>query len=103
MERGLTLPADRKSIAHHCTYQHEKAKKLIQIRLTQIASTSATSSPEKEPGEIDLTSLSEKEIKTKVITMLTDLQRNMQELRKENTEISSGRTSKQNGQDARDH
>ena len=49
--------------------------------------TSSTSSPENEPGEIDLTNLPEKEFKTKDITMLMDLQRNMQELRRENTEI----------------
>ena len=60
---------------------------MIQTRLTQTALASATSSPEKEPGETELTSLPEKEFKTKVITMLMDLQRNMQELRRENTEI----------------
>ena len=57
---------------------------MVQTRLTQ---TSSTSSHEKESGEIDLTNLPEKEFKTKVITMLMDLQRNMQELRRENTEI----------------
>ena len=65
----------------------KRQKNLIQTRLTQTASTSSASSPEKEPGEIDLTRLPEKEFKTKVITMLMDLQRNMQELKRENTEI----------------
>ena len=60
---------------------------MIQTRLTQTAQTSSTSSPEKEPRDIDLSGLPEKEFKTKVITMLMDLQRNMQELRRENTEI----------------
>ena len=54
---------------------------MIQIRLTQ------TSSLERESEEINLTNLPEKEFKVKVITMLLDLQRNMQELRRENTEI----------------
>ena len=72
---------------------------MIQTRLTQTASASATSSPEKEPGEIDLASLPEKEFKTKVITMLTDLQRNMQELRKENTEIKQALEGLQNRMD----
>ena len=72
---------------------------MIQTRLTQNASASATSSPEKEPGEIDLTSLPEKEFKTKVITMLMDLQRNMQELRRENTEIKQALEGLQNRMD----
>ena len=59
---------------------------MIQTRLTQTALTS-TSSPEKQPGEIDLTNLPKKEFKTKLIAMLMDLQRNMQEIRRENTEI----------------
>ena len=54
---------------------------MIQTRLTQTASISSTSSPEKESGEIDLTSLPEKEFKIKIINMLTEMQRNMQELR----------------------
>ena len=53
----------------------KRQKNLIQTRLTQ------TVSPEKEAGEIDLTNLPEKEFKIKVITMLMELQRNMQELR----------------------
>ena len=65
----------------------KRQNNLIQTRLTQTSLTSSTSSPEKEPGEIDLTSLPEKEFQTKVITMVMDLQRNMQELRRENTEI----------------
>ena len=72
---------------------------MIQTRLTQTASASATSSPEKESGEIDLASLPEKEFKTKVITMLMDLQRNMQELRKENSEIKQALEGLQNRMD----
>ena len=72
---------------------------MIQTRLTQTALASATSSPEKEPGETELTSLPEKEFKTKVITMLMDLQRNMQELRKENTEIKQALEGLQNRMD----
>ena len=57
---------------------------MIQTRLTE-------TTPEKELGEIDLTNLPEKEFKIKVITMLIDLQRNMQELKdqvgRESTEI----------------
>ncbi|KAI5943125.1 LINE-1 retrotransposable element ORF1 protein [Manis javanica] len=74
----------------------KRQKNMIQKRLTQTASASATSSSEKEPGEIDLTSLPEKEFKTKVITMLMDLQRNMQEQRKENTEIKQALEGLQN-------
>ena len=62
----------------------KRQKNLIQTRLTQ---TSSTSSPEKESGEIDLSNLPEKEFKIKFINMLMDLQRNMQELRRENTKI----------------
>ena len=72
---------------------------MIQTRLTQTALASATSFPEKEPGEIDLTSLPEKEFKTKVITMLMDLQRNIQELRRENTEIKQALEGLQNRMD----
>ena len=70
-----------------------------QTRLTQTASASATSSHEKEPGEMDLTSLPEEKFKTNVITVLMDLQRNMQELRKENTEIKQALEGLQNGMD----
>ena len=63
----------------------KRQKNLIQTRLTQ------TSSPEKESGEIDLTNLPENEFKINIITMLTDLQRNMQEVKeqvqRETTEI----------------
>ena len=38
---------------------------------------------EKGSAEADLTSLPEKEFKIKIINMLTELQRNMQELRDE--------------------
>ena len=51
-----------------------------QKNLTQVSPTQ-TSSPEKESGEIDLTNLSEKEFKIKFITVIMELQRNMQELR----------------------
>ena len=74
----------------------KRQKNLIQTRITQTALTSCTSSPEKEPGEIDLTSLPEKEFKTKVITMLMDLHRNIQELRRENTEIKQALEGLQN-------
>ena len=77
----------------------KRQKNLIQTRLTHTALASATSSPEKELGEIDLTSLPEKEFKTKVITMLMDLQRNMQQLRKENTEIKQALEGLQNRMD----
>ena len=53
----------------------KRQKNLIQTRLTQ------TVSSEKESGELDLTNLPEKEFKIKVITMLMELQRNMQERR----------------------
>ena len=39
--------------------------------------------PEKGSAEADLTSLPDKEFKIKIINMLTELQRNMQELRDE--------------------
>ena len=62
----------------------KRQKNLIQTRITQ-------TSPEKELGEIDLTNRPEKEFKIKVITMLMELQRKMQELMnkvgRENTEI----------------
>ena len=58
----------------------KRQKNLIQSTITQ-------TTLERGPGEIDLTNLPEKEFKIKVITMLMDLQRNMQELRRENTEI----------------
>ena len=51
----------------------KREKNLIQTRITQ------TSSPERESEEIDLTNIPEKEFKIKVITMLMDQQRNMQE------------------------
>ena len=72
---------------------------MIQTRLTHTALTSSTYSPEKERGGIDLTSLPEKEFKTKVITMLMDLQRNMQKLRRENTEIKQDLEGLQNRMD----
>ena len=77
---------------------------MIQTRLTQTALASATSSPEKEPGEIDLTSLPEKEFKTKVnhADGLAEKYARTKEGEYRN-KTSSGRTSKQNGQDARDH
>ena len=54
----------------------ERQKRLVQSKITQTR-------PESGPGEKDITSLPEKEFKIKVITMLMDLQRNMQELRDE--------------------
>ena len=57
---------------------------MIQTRIT-------LTSPKREPGDIDLTNLPKKEFKIKVITMLMELQRNVQELMdkdgKDNTEI----------------
>ena len=52
----------------------KRQKNLVQSRITQ-------TTPGREPGEIDLTNLPEKEFKIKVIAMLMNLQRNMQELR----------------------
>ena len=69
-----------------------KRQTLIQTRLTEIT-------PEKELGETDLTNLPEKELKIKVITMLTDLQTNMQEIRRENTEIKQALEGLQNRMD----
>ena len=61
----------------------KRQKNLVQSRITQ-------TTPERGLGEIDLTNLLEKEFKIKVIIMMMDLQRNMQELknqvRRENTE-----------------
>ena len=51
----------------------KRQKKLIQTKITE-------ANPEKE---IDLTSLPEKELKIKLITILMELQRNMQELKDE--------------------
>ena len=57
---------------------------MVQSRITQTV-------PETGPEEIDITNLPEKEFQVKVITMLMNLQRNMQELKdkvgRENTEI----------------
>ena len=57
---------------------------MIQTRIT-------LTYPKREPGDIDLTNLPKKEFKIKVITMLMELQRNVQELMdkdgKDNTEI----------------
>ena len=62
----------------------KRQKNLIHSRITQ-------TTPEREPAEIDLTNVPEKEFKIKVITMLMDLQKNIQELKdqvgRENTEI----------------
>ena len=54
----------------------KRQKNLIRTRITQ-------KFPEREPGEIDLTNLPEKEFKIKVIAMLMELQRNIQELRED--------------------
>ena len=48
-----------------------------------VQSTIAQTTPKRGPGEIDITNLPEKEFKIKVITMMMDLQRNMQEVRVE--------------------
>ena len=64
----------------------KRQKNLVQSKITQ-------TTLERGPGEIDITNLPEKEFKIKVITMLTDLQTNMQELkdqvRRENTETNN--------------
>ena len=52
----------------------KRQKNLIQTKITETTS-------EKELGEIDLTDLPGKEFKIKVITMLTELQRNIPELK----------------------
>ena len=54
----------------------KRQKNLVQSKIVQ-------TTPERGPAEIDLTSLPEKEFKIKIINMLTELQRNMQELRDE--------------------
>ena len=46
----------------------KRQKNLVQFKITQ-------TTPEREPGEIDLTNLPEKEFKIKVITMLMDLEK----------------------------
>ena len=53
----------------------KRQKNLVQSKITQ---TSV-----RGPGEINITNLPEKEFKIKVIIMLMELQRNMQELRDE--------------------
>ena len=54
----------------------KRHKNLVQSKITQ-------TTPERRPGEMDITNLPEKEFKIKVTTMLMDLQENMQELRDE--------------------
>ena len=54
----------------------KRQKNLDQSKITQIT-------PKRGPGKIDIINLPEKEFKIKFITMLMDLQRNMQELRDE--------------------
>ena len=54
----------------------KRQKNLVQSKITQ-------TTPERGLGKIDITNLPEKEFKIKVITMLLELQRNMQELRDE--------------------
>ena len=54
----------------------KRQKNLVQSKIVQ-------TTPERGLGEIDLTNLPKKEFKIKVITMLTELQRNIQELRNE--------------------
>ena len=61
-----------------------------------VHSKSTQTTPERGPGEIDITNLLEKEFKIKVITLLVDLQRNMQELRDEvQREITEMKQSKE--------
>ena len=66
---------------HNFLYQHEKAEEFDPDQ----------NHTDKEPGEIHLTNLPEKEFKIKVITMLMELHRKMQVLTdkvgRENTEI----------------
>ena len=81
LARRDILPTDTCQLPMTISIAMKRQKNLIQTRLT------LTVSLEKKSGEIDLTNLPEKEFKSKVITMLIDLQRNTQELRKENTEI----------------
>ena len=76
MERILVLPADTRQLLTTTSVAMKRQKNLVQSIITQ-------TTPERGPGEIDLTNLPEKEFKIKVITMLMDLQRNMQELRDE--------------------
>ena len=52
----------------------KRQKNLVQSKTVQ-------TTPEKGSAEADLTRLPEKEFKIKIINMLTELQRNMQELR----------------------
>ena len=52
----------------------KRQKKLVQSKITQ-------TTPERGPGEIDITNIPEKEFKIKVITMMMDLHRNMQDLK----------------------
>ena len=63
----------------------KRQKNLVQSKTVQ-------TNPERGSAETDLTSLLEKEFKIKIINMLTELQRNMQELRDEvQTEITDVR------------
>ena len=54
----------------------KRQKNLVQSKIVH-------TTPERGPGEIDPANPPKKEFKIKVITMLMDLQRNMQELRNE--------------------
>ena len=60
--------------AYDYLYCHEKAEEFSPVQ-------NHPYNPERELGKIDLTNLPEKEFKIKVITMLMDLHRNMQELK----------------------
>ena len=52
----------------------KRQKNLVQSKIVQ-------TTPERGSAETDLTSLPDKEFKIKIINMLTELQRNIQELR----------------------
>ena len=85
MQEGMLLSQlTHAPTAYNYLYCHKKAEEFDPVK-------NYPETTEREPEEIDLTNLSEKEFKMKVITMLMDLQRNMQELkdqvRRENTEI----------------
>ena len=61
-------------------------KNLVQTKISQ--------TPEKGPNETELTNLPEREFKIKIINMLMEVQKNIQELRDEfRTEIQSLRNS----------
>ena len=72
-KKGLSLTQHTCQLPTNISITMKRQKKLIQTKITE-------ANPEKE---IDLTSLPEKELKIKLITMMMELQRNTQELRDE--------------------